>query len=101
MRIPRALVLRPTLELRRITDIEAIQEWARVQTNSTFALAGGERLVELPQVDLDQGGVKPQVVGGGQEDVAAEIMANGVEHLRERMTRTLGIAFWPEVGDCF
>jgi hypothetical protein len=95
-RHPRALALGPPLELRRITQKEAIEEWPRVDRDGAGGIAPPQRGLEGGDVAGQHGRVEPQRIRAREGRRVLELVAKRVKHLPQGAPRPLGVALGPE-----
>ena len=94
-----ALGLHPALEVRRVAQIEAVEERPRVQRHRLRRVAALERGLEALNVARDDVGVQPQLGGAEQQLRRVEIAPQRVAGLLEESVGVLAVALGPEVGN--
>lgn len=92
---PLSLLLRPSLELRRVGNEEPVEKRTAIQRDTALGVAFVQRPLEIADV-ARHGVVEPQVVEAGEYRVVPEILSQGVERLGQCVARGLGAAFRPE-----
>jgi hypothetical protein len=70
-----------------------------VQLRRALELAPAQRVLELPDVARDRGGVEPQVDGSDEQVIALERAARVVERLRQRVPRAVRLGLAPEQSE--
>ena len=81
------LFLGPALELRCVAGVEAVEKWTSVQRFCRLEIAAIERVLEVDDVSRKQLGVRAEIVGAREEQLVAQLLANSVDELRERVAR--------------
>jgi len=93
-----ALRLHPSLEARRVGEVEAAQERPEVERDRVGERAARERRVELGDVALDDRGVEAERIGADERRLA-ERAPNGVQELLQRVPAGGRGALGPQRGD--
>ncbi len=95
MREARALRLDPSLELRGVRKIEAVEEGAGIQSHRALQLPPLERVLELSRLGDEEFGIEAELVAP-RDRVGAEGLADAVEGLGEGAAGAVFLAVAPE-----
>ncbi len=96
---PPALVLDPARQLRRVVDVESVQERAAVLVYGLLEVAVAQRSSERRDVAGQRAIVEPHRFAVDRQHVRTEVVPQRVDELRERMPAAGDIAFGPEQRD--
>jgi hypothetical protein len=92
----RALIVHPSLELRGVAQVEAVEERTGVESNRFLERARVERAFEVADVHPDLDRVETNVVARGNDGCFAERAADDVDRIREPVPCAFGIELRPE-----
>ena len=96
---PASLGLHPALELRRVAQIEAVQERPSVELGGRRIVATLEGVLEGLHVARDDGRIQRELRRAEQEIGLMKVAAQGVASLLQEAARVLGVGVGPQVGD--
>ena len=94
----RAFLFTPALELRRFTEIEAVEEGTAVERRRRRPVLRGQCAAKLAEVGLDFRWIQPERIGA-EDQVLRELLLQGIEELFQGMPGVLGRALRPEIAD--
>src|SRR5438270_1697643 len=85
------------LKLATVAEMNAFEKTSLVDACRARPLLAGDRFVEEPNIYTDELLVESEILSGGNDDVVAEALPDGVDRLIEGVTSALELAFRPEV----
>src|SRR5256886_11275017 len=94
----RSVCLYPRLELVTVCKMKSVQERPLIVTDRHGPLIRANRLLELPDVNLNQFWIEPELPSCREYDIACQRMPDRVDRLIERVLCPCGRALRPEVG---
>src|SRR5258705_3235690 len=95
---PRSVCLYPRLELVAVCKMKPVQERPLKVADRHGPLTRANRLLELPNVNLNQVRIEPELPSCRDYDIASQRMPDRVDRLIERVLCPCAVAFRPEVG---
>ena len=86
----------PTLELRRLAQVDSVQERATVERGGVFEPTRSDRIVELHDIRLQHGRIQSEIGHADRNVIRADVATNDEKRLPQCIARPLLVTLRPE-----